>query len=873
MNMKRLIPVTFSLLLTGSVYYGAQQWGKDVQQLELKSEVMDSEEQGIHGALEYYSALRMNEATQTLNPEWIQAAVAKADAMSSVSKRLSKKIEWTNMGPDNVGGRIRAFLRNNKKPNVWFAGGVSGGLFRSASYGNSWTPINDQQENLNVTCIAQTPDGKIYYGTGEGGFTNLAGTRNGSPAFLGGGVFASSDELGTQFDVVLQAKDSRFQQCNSMVADPNANRIFVGTEVGLYEIDFSGTTPVVTRLAGGAIKEIKIDPNSTIWASTSSGAVYKKEATGTLATKNIGYNSGGRTALAISPDDPNYVYTLGSGSGANYGKLVALYRTTDGGENWEVLMEGNSVNDVFGPNSQGWYDNVISVVPGNKNEVIFAGVTMARWDAQNGFREFGSTFGADWNTSYVHADKHLIDWDTTTKPATCVIGSDGGLYRSQDLSTWTPINRGFTTLQLYNVAANELGYVVGGAQDNGTQLINFKGNAVNGQESKTAFSIYGGDGFDSEFSKFDPNIVFMSTYYGTVARSNNCGQSSSTFFDDRQPGTVQTDFNTTFNLWEVSETESRLYLAKNSEVWMAKNPTDFANPVEWYLVAKGLGSGRILEMDYTPDGDHLFIAKSGTLYRVDGLNSAEFTLDANPVASTISDGITTVQISSSAFSGRVVTSVNVNPSNPNHVILTLGGYGNNSYILESTNALDASPTFSNITGNLPSMPVYDAVIDVDDENRIIIGTDLGIWATENGGTSWEEANDGMARVPVFEIRGYEWRPWEGMVMYIGTHGRGYYRSTSLKTSTKSIVKNSLKANLSPNPVVSSANINFESKVSGESNYSIYNINGKLISSVDFYANNGSNNIVINTNDLKSGIYFIKVNAANHASTTLKMIKK
>ena len=113
--MKRFIPVAFSLLLTGSVYYGAQQWEKDIQQCELKSEVVDSEEQGIHGALEYYSALRLNEATQTLNPEWIQAAIAQADEMSSVSKRLSKKIEWTNMGPDNVGGRIRAFLRNNKK--------------------------------------------------------------------------------------------------------------------------------------------------------------------------------------------------------------------------------------------------------------------------------------------------------------------------------------------------------------------------------------------------------------------------------------------------------------------------------------------------------------------------------------------------------------------------------------------------------------------------------------------------------------------------------------------------------------------------------------------------------------------------------------
>ena len=873
MIIKRFIPAAFGLLLTGSVYFGAQQWEKESQLTELNSSETDSKEQGIHGALEYYSSLRMNEATQTLNPEWMQAAVAQADAMSSVTKRLNKKIEWTNMGPDNVGGRIRAFHRNTKKPNIWFAGGVSGGLFRSTSYGNSWAPINDQQENLNVTCIAQTPDGKIYYGTGEGGFTNLAGTRNGSPAFLGGGVFASSNEEGTQFDVVLQAKDSRFQQCNSMVADPNANRIFVGTEVGLYEIDFSGATPVVTRLAGGAIKEIKIDYNSTIWASTSSGAVYKKEANGSLATKNIGFNSGGRTAIAISPDDANYIYTLGSGSGANYGKLVALYRTTDGGENWEVLMEGNTVNDVFGPNSQGWYDNVISVVPGNKDEVIFAGVTMARWDAVNGFREFGSTFGADWNTSYVHADKHLIDWDTTTSPATCVIGSDGGLYRSTNLSTWTPINRGFTTLQLYNVAANELGYVVGGSQDNGTQLINFKGNSVNGQESKTAFSIYGGDGFDAEFSKIDPNIVFMSTYYGTVARSNNCGQSSSTFFDDRQPGTVRTDFNTTFNLWEASETESRLYLAKNSEVWMAKNPTDFANPVEWYLIAKGLGSGRILEMDYTPDGNHLFIAKSGALYRVDGLNDAEFTLDANPVASVIADGITTVQMSNSGFSGRVVTSVNVNPTNPNHVILTLGGYGNTSYVLESTNALDANPTFSNITGNLPSMPVYDAVIDVDDANRIIIGTDLGIWATENGGTTWEEANEGMARVPVFEIRAYEWRPWEGMVMYIGTHGRGYYRSTSLKTSTTKIIKNSLKAKLTPNPVVSSTQINFESKVSGDAIYAIYNMNGKLISQKKFSANRGNNKILVNAANLKSGIYFIKVDLAGQYSSTLKMIKK
>jgi len=110
-------------------------------------------------------------------------------------------------------------------------------------------------------------------------------------------------------------------------------------------------------------------------------------------------------------------------------------------------------------------------------------------------------------------------------------------------------------------------------------------------------------------------------------------------------------------------------------------------------------------------------------------------------------------------------------------------------------------------------------------------------------------------------------------MYIGTHGRGYYRSTSLKTSTKKIIKNSFKAKLTPNPVVSSTQINFESKVSGDANYAIYDMNGKLISQNRFSAIRGNNQILVNAANLKSGIYFIKVDLAGQYSSTLKMIKK
>lgn len=872
MRMNRILPVLSTVAFAaGIAFLGSQE--KTPVGVNLNNQNTEShKEQSIRGAIESIYSMRLNEETKTLEPEWVEAAIAQADAMKSVSKRLNTKLEWQSMGPDNVGGRIRAFLMHNTKPELWFAGGVSGGLFRSNTYGQSWTPVNDLQENLNVTCIAQLPNsGKIIYGTGEGGFTNLSGTKNGSPAFYGSGIFVSSDDEGTDYTVSNIAKDNRFWQCNAMVAHPTADIVYVATESGLFEIDFSSTPEKLNRISGGAIRDLLIDKVGNVWCTTSNGLIYKKEAAGnTLTVTNAGANTGGRTSLAVAPQDINTVYALGA---KGDGSLGSLSRTSDGGKTWQVMMQGNSSNDLFGPNRQGWYDNVISVFPTDKNRVIMGGVDLAQWDSINGYRQMASMFNVPWNRSYVHADKHIITWNTRTNPATCIVGCDGGLFSSKDLNTWTSINRGFTTLQLYNVAANELGHVVGGAQDNGTQLINFTGNSFNGKPSQTAVSIFGGDGFDVEFSRIDPNIVFMSTYYGRVVRSANSGQSSSTFWDDRQEGTVQSDFYTTYNLWEKDSTTSRLYLAKNSQVWCAINPTDFANDVHWFLVAKNLGNDRIVEMDYTPEGDHLFIAKTGALWRLDSLNSAEYTLEANPASNDIPKAIVAKKLNISAILGRTVTGISINPSNPNHVVITLGAYGRSVYVLQSFDALAEEPTFTNITGTLPPMPVYDAVIDVDDPKRIIIGTDLGIWATENGGINWDEANDGMARVPVFELRGYEWRPWEGMTIYAGTHGRGYFKTENLLTKTRKVSKKSVATvSIYPNPTADKVTTTFDSKVTGTSMYAVLSINGQMVLNGEVSSVIGENRLNLNMSTLKNGYYFIRITSADGNQYTGKILK-
>jgi hypothetical protein len=409
--------------------------------------------------------------------------------------------------------------------------------------------------------------------------------------------------------------------------------------------------------------------------------------------------------------------------------------------------------------------------------------------------------------------------------------------------------------------------MTGGAQDNGTQLLNFSGNSFGGQPSKTAIEIYGGDGFDVEFSRFSPKTVFVSTYYGTVARSANSGQSTSTFFDDRQPGTAQSDFNTTFCLWESGPKTSRLFLAKNSEVWMANNPTDFAETVSWYLVGKNLGNDRIIEMDYTADGDHLFLCKSGRLTRIDSINSATFTLAANPTVLQVPAPIVQKTITPSGLSGRTITSVNVDQMDAEHVVITLGGYGNTTYVYETFNGLADVPTWKNITGNLPSMPVYDAVIDVDDNKRIILGTDFGVWYTEDGGTTWVEGNDGMARVPVFEIRGYEWRPWEGMTMYVGTHGRGFFRSRTLLTSTKNVKDNTtLKVVVYPNPTTDRATVTVQSKVKEAAVLRVVNLQGKVVMEKAVEMTVGENNFDINLGNMPKGYYFATVKGNTNQGT-------
>src|SRR5690606_38833431 len=376
-------------------------------------------------------------------------------------------------------------------------------------------------------CIAMNDAGIIVYGTGEGEFVNAtSGTPNGTPGFPGVGIFRSTDG-GRSFSRVTSTIN--FGTINSMASEKKSgSRIYASTSTGIRYSD-DGQTWTTSR--NGNSKEVKVASNGYVYAQSVTNIVRSKDRGQSWEIITPPNSDIGRASIAISASDPNYVYMMASG---NNGKLSGVFRSTNGGDSWEMIIGAGTV--YFDPlvaglvSSQGGYNNCLTVHPLNNDHIIMGGVSLAEWKLGSNPRYIASTNdlgGA--NPAYVHADKHVLEWDMTTTPPTMICGTDGGLYFSSDnLRTFTHKNTGFNVTQFYAVAGDYEGNVVGGSQDNGTQYINKKGNS-----KLAAVEIKGGDGFQTEISVKNNGVIFSETYYANVTRSRDYGKTQSCIWDRR----------------------------------------------------------------------------------------------------------------------------------------------------------------------------------------------------------------------------------------------------------------------------------------------------------------------------------------------------
>lgn len=825
------------------------------------------------GAILEKNDLRVNQITGTV--DYNDFLSAKNDVRKASLRRVAKDLSWEELGPDNVGGRTRVILIDKDDPSVMYMGAVSGGFWKSTTKGTSWKKVSTDDLNLHVVSGTQTANGDVYYGTGEGGFVSINGVKNGTPGFRGNGVFRSTD--GENFTKLTSTNSGIWTNVHKMASDPtDANTLYACNSGGFYVSSNGGTS--WTRPQSGPSRDVQVASNghlymnigNRIWKSTDKGQSVQQTGFNVAATSPT-YNVG-RMTIAVSPEDANYVYLLITNT---QGGFEGLVRTTDGGDNWEELVAGGSIYDeIMGSNGQGNYNNIISVDPKNKNRVFMGGVEMAEWDSERGYTKIASTFVSRANPRYVHADKHAMVWDVTSNPPVFWIGTDGGLFRSGNMNDanygyiFSEQNRGYITTQYYGLAASADGTVMGGTQDNGTQLINGNGNT-----NKSAVRVYGGDGFQSEIARTNPNVIFAESQYGNMQRSVNGGQSFSPIWDGRiaDPATLErstepTDapFDTYFRIWEDENdsSNSKFYFAPYGQLWVATNPLDVVNRPIWFAITPNYGGARVTSIDFTPDGGSVFYSTAqGALIRVDSINEANFDTAAYPNATDVPAKLNSVNIKGNLPGGRAITSIAIDPGNPNKALVTLGNYGNSAYVYVSNNVLSASPTWTNVTNNLPRMPVYHGLILIDNSNYFVLATEMGIWASDDNGATWEVQADGLpSNVASYIVRQYEFKPWEGPRVYVATHGRGFFRSNTFLTDIEKpktdISTTSIKA--FPNPTSDVLNISFNSNVKGVITYNIFNLNGKRVYKANNTIQSGTVEKTIDVRNLPKGTYILNI---------------
>lgn len=808
--------------------------------------------------------------------------------------------QWVERGPNNVGGRTRAILfdpNDNTNKRV-FAGGVSGGLWVNddiTDENSSWSSVGID-ENLSVTCMAVDPNNSqiMYLGTGElyspqqalgnGIWKSIDGGVSWTNVYKVRGTTSSGTVPGTYYitDIIVRDKDGSNETINDSEVfaaigasfySSNPVNTFVGTnDYGIYKSTDNGVNWSKVTLGVGANSiapnDFEIGTDNTLWLGTTrnvygngGGLVYSSLDGATFTLKHT-ITDGRRTEIAVSKVNANTVYVLGRVYTKNVSNqliapFVSILKTTDAFATSPTALSlpndadtGISADDFT--RGQAFYDLVIEVDPTNDAIAYIGGIDLFRTvDSGTNWTQISKWSNnndlAALSVSSVHADQHSWMFHPTDSDK-AIIGNDGGVFYATSLSTAATTinvissrNKDYNITQFYSGAISQSSspeYILGGAQDNGTQFFN---NAVTGINGTTR--VFGGDGTQCFIDK-DGSYMLVTYLYNRILR-----------------------FDLPYNAGVYTIIESD------------KNSGDFLNAMalddNFDIVYSNGGDHLARYTDITTSSPVRTNITDALLIDITAIKVSPFTLSSSKViagtrtgkvvkienANTASQTIT--DISSSSFLGSV-SSVEFGASE-NEIMVTFYNFGVES--IWYTN--DGGTNWSNKEGDFPDINVRCILMNPLNTNEVIVGSELGVWNTTNfrdSSPNWHQSYNGMSNVAVTSLN---LRTIDNTVL-ASSFGRGMFTSkftgNTLTVWTGTVDSDWVKVgNWSNGLPTSSMDVkipNTSNKPVINSSVTIQNISIELGSSLTL---NAAGSLTIKENLSNSGTFTINSSSSNSGS--------
>ena len=745
----------------------------------------------------------MSDFLRRLGVAVVLATAIAAPSVQANDAHPLAQLPFRGIGPAITSGRISDFAFHPEHKHVYFAAIASGGLWKTENNGTTWSPIFDNEGSYALGVVELDPSDPqtIWVGTGENNAQRSVG--------FGDGVYKSVDGGKTWSNVGL-ADSGHISQ---IWIDPeDSNTVLVaaqgplwnsGGDRGLYKTTDGGATwaPILTIDADTGVNEFVVDPENKdrivassyqrrrhVWTLINGGpgsGIHRSTDGGqtwTEITAGLPKDNMGRIGLAAMSSNNNGLYAIIEANDEEKG----VYHSGDFGLNWSK----RSGHMTTSPQ----YYNEIVVDPNNDERVYSLDTfTHVSHDGGRYFKPLGF--------EHRHVDDHAL-WIDPDNSAHLVIGGDGGIYESFDSgANWRFIGN-LPITQFYRIQPDfvEPFYnVCGGTQDNNSLCAPSRTTLRHGITNADWNLILFGDGYEPQFDPEDPDIVYTQYQYGGLARYDR--RSGERVFIVPHPGEGENvpkwNWNTPLivsphnskrlyyaaerlyrsddrgNNWSVVSPDLTRQLDRNAlevmgRVWsvdtIAKN-----NSTSMYGAAIALSESTLAEgLIYvgTDDGVMNVTEDGGENWR----RTESF--DDVPDMSLIEDVVASLHDADVAYA-----------TIDNH---KRGDH--KPYVLRSSNR---GRSWQSISSNLPERGTAHTIVeDHVDPNLLFVGTEFGVFFTQDGGESWHQLKNNM---PTIAVRDIEIQRRENDLV-VGTFGRGIYildDYSALRTPSSDLADNHL----------------------------------------------------------------------------------
>ena len=765
---------------------------------------------------------------------------------------------WESLGPENIGGRILCLAFHPTDPNIIYAGSASAGLWKTTTMGQgrfAWEHVSVGFPVLGIGAILIDPNNPdvMYLGTGEVyhsfGVAEPGTTNRFTRGTYGLGILKTEDG-GLTWSQSLSFTESDLVGVSDMeMSRQNPNEVYAATTLGTYQTTNGGQEWSLIHPMGPAI-DIEIDPTDDNIIYVSQGNLntgLNPSLSGLFKSTDKGINFfemlddglipawSGNTKLSLLPGDPNTIYASVQVGWFNNGPTTpgGLFKSTDAGTNW------NLVNNTNVPYWQGWYSHDIAIHPTITNEMMYIGIDA--WKSTDGGNsivqvsdastwKFGkiSVDEPEGDSTFIHADIHAVYYHPLDSEKIFFAG-DGGVHMSPDRGqTFITLNGGLQTTQFYaNFAssAQDSSFALGGTQDNSTYI-------YDGSPSWTRD--IGGDGMSAAINPVNDSIVYASAQGLFLARSDDRGG----LFNLISPP-IATNEGTAFSApYELAPSSPNIIYAGRQFLYRSGDKGDTWFPTSLNPVNGNNVIVNIAVSELTPL--NIYIATSPNPFG--DISSAKLLKSTN-------GGNDWIDISQS-LPTRIIKDIAVDPDDDQIIYVVFSGFGTAHFAKSSDGGdnweLDAS---------LPDVPTNTLFIDPLNSSHIYVGNDLGVYFSEDGGTSWEVFSHGLPDATLAMHLNYS---KSNRKIRIATHGRGIYeRDLIFKQSTSINEISEFDFNLEafPNPAIDYIKFRFESKSSAKGKIEIINSIGQKVLSQPIDVYSGENVFPLSISSFTQGNYF------------------